>query len=214
VIVESLVIGPFEVNTYVLYLDGGHDAVVIDPGDAPREILELLSRHRLNVTHVINTHGHGDHIAGNAALKAAFPGAKICVHPRDAHMLSDANANLSAAFGFSVTSPEADLRIEGNTELAAAGIAFRVEHVPGHSPGSVCLVPLDAGTLVFSGDTLFAGSIGRTDLPGGNTGLLLAGIRDKILSLPDETVVYPGHGVKTTVGVEKRENPFVGAGGL
>jgi len=212
-IIETIVVGPFGVNTYVIYPGPGCEAVVIDPGADAEKILALLHRRRLRVTHILNTHGHGDHIAANADVKRAFPAARICIHPRDAHMLTDPRANLSLAFDYSVTSPPADVLVEGNTRVTAADMVFRVEHVPGHSAGSVCLVPESfTPKVVFTGDTLFAGSVGRTDFPGGNMGLLVAGIKDKILSLPDETLVYPGHGVQTSVGAEKRMNPYVGAG--
>lgn len=210
-IIESLVVGPFQVNCYVVYPGPGFDAVVIDPGDDPEEILSLLSSRRLNVTHIINTHGHGDHIGANRPLKEAFPLAKIAIHHRDAHMLTDARANFSLDFNFTVTSPPADLFLEGNTELSAAGTTFRIEHVPGHSPGSICIIPDFDPRVVFTGDALFAGSIGRTDFPGGNMGLLVASINDKILTLPGDTVVCPGHGVRTTVEVEKRNNPYLSA---
>jgi glyoxylase-like metal-dependent hydrolase (beta-lactamase superfamily II) len=162
------------------------------------------------VTHIVNTHGHGDHIGANAALKEAFPAARLCIHARDSHMLTDPRANFSLEFDFNVTSPPADVTLTGNTELNAGGLRFRVEHVPGHSPGSICLVGLFEPRIVVTGDTLFAGGVGRTDFPGGNMGLLLSGIKEKILSLPDETIVLPGHGIRTTVGMEKRSNPYVG----
>ena len=210
--IETLVVGQFVVNTYIVYTTGGAEAIVIDPGDDPQEILSVLAKRRLSVTHIVNTHGHGDHIGANGAVKDAFPAAKICIHSRDAHMLLDPLANLSFAFEYKVLSPPADVMLAGGTQFGAAGLVFRIEHVPGHSPGSVCLVHDGDVPVVFSGDTLFAGSIGRTDLPGGNGGMLLAGIREKILSLPDATDVYPGHGVRTTVGTEKRENYFLGSG--
>jgi glyoxylase-like metal-dependent hydrolase (beta-lactamase superfamily II) len=210
--IETIVVGEFQVNCYVLYNDLGGPAVVIDPGGDPEEIIAFLSGARLRVTHIINTHGHGDHIAANGPLQEVFPAAKICVHPRDAHMLTSAAANLSLAFGLNMTSPAADVMLEGNTEIALLGVQFAVEHVPGHSPGSICLVPKCAPHMAFVGDTLFAGSVGRTDFPGGNSGLLYAGIREKLLVLPDDTVVYSGHGVPTTIGQEKRFNPYVGTG--
>ncbi len=210
-IIETLVVGPFQVNTYIVYPGPGAEAVVIDPGADAEEIIALLAKRRLIVTHIINTHGHADHIAANGDLKGAFPSARICIHGRDANMLTDANANLSRAFGYDQTSPPADVTLHGNTELVAAGITFAVEHVPGHSPGSICLVPSFKPDCVFSGDTLFAGSIGRTDFPGGNHGLLLAGIADKILTLQDDTLVYPGHGIWTKVGIERESNPYVGS---
>jgi hydroxyacylglutathione hydrolase len=209
--IDTLVVGPFQVNCYILYTAPGAEAVVVDPGGDAEEIIALIDEKRLAVTHIFNTHGHGDHIAANGPLKELFPAARICIHPRDAHMLVSASANLSSAFGLNVTSPPADVALEGNTEITAAGITFSIEHVPGHSPGSICFVPQLPTHMVFTGDTLFAASVGRTDFPGGSAPLLYTGIREKLLTLPDDTVVYPGHGVPTTVGREKASNPYVGA---
>ena len=185
--VETLVVGDFQVNCYILYGAPGGEAVVIDPGDDPENIIAFLSESRLTVTHIFITHGHGDHIGANGALKGLFPAAKLCIHPRDAHMLTSAAANLSLAFGYDMTSPPADVMLEGNTEITAAGVIFAVEHVPGHTPGSICFVPRVTPHMVFAGDTLFAGSVGRTDFPGGNVGPPLRGIREKLFTLPDDT---------------------------
>ena len=207
--IDRIVVGAFQVNAYVVRLEGAREAVVIDPGDDSPAILSLVGERGLEVTHIFNTHGHGDHIGANGDVKAAFPEAKIYVHGRDAHMLDDPRANLSTFFGYAASSPPADLFFEGNTDVRAAGITFRVEHLPGHSSGSVCLIADTEPPVVFVGDTLFAGTIGRTDFPGGNMEMLVAGIRDRILSLPDETQVYPGHGETTTVGAERTGNYFV-----
>lgn len=207
--VDRLVVGPFQVNTYIIYLEDRDDAVVVDPGADSAGILKRLSQIERSVSDILITHGHADHIMAASAIKNAFPGAHLRIHARDAHMLTDPRANLSMAFGYEATAPPADAFLEGGTEVKAAGVTFSVEHVPGHSPGSVCLVPNGLPAIVFSGDTLFAGTIGRTDFPGGNMGLLVAEIREKILTLPDDTVVYPGHGEITTVGIEKRDNYFV-----
>jgi hydroxyacylglutathione hydrolase len=210
--VETIVVGEFQVNCYVLYKEIGGPAVVIDPGGDPEDIIAFLSGARLRVTHIINTHGHGDHIAANGPLQELFPAAKICIHPRDAHMLTSAAANMSLLFGFNLTSPPADVMLEGNTEITLLGVKLAIEHIPGHSAGSICLIPDVRPHIAFVGDTLFAGSVGRTDFPGGNAGLLYAGIREKLFTLPEDTVVYCGHGVPTTIGQEKKFNPIVGEG--
>jgi glyoxylase-like metal-dependent hydrolase (beta-lactamase superfamily II) len=209
VIIKQIVTGDFASNAYVVRGDSSEEAVIIDAGGAAGELLGVIETDGLRLTHIINTHGHADHMAANAALKDAFPDAKICIHGRDAHMLSDARANLSMPFGFEAISPAADILIEGNTELEAGGVTFRIEQIGGHSPGSVALVVDGEPTVVFSGDTLFQGTIGRTDFPGGNMEVLLSGIKEKILSLPGDTVVYPGHGEPTTVACEKAGNPFL-----
>ena len=151
--VERIVAGPFFVNTYIVSADGSREAVVVDPGDDAEKILSALEGGGYSVTHIFNTHGHGDHITANAALKKAFPSAKIYIHGRDAEMLSDTLANLSAAFGYQATSPPADGFFVGGRDMTAAGIEWRVEHVPGHSGGSVCLIPETEPPVVFSGDT-------------------------------------------------------------
>jgi len=205
--VESM---PFGENSYLIWRCGRSDAVVVDPGFDPQSILELLARHGLGLAAILNTHGHADHIAGNEAMKAAFPAAPLIIGINEASLLRDPQANMSASFGLPVLSPEADQLVRDEEQLEVAGLTFRVREIPGHSPGSVVFLCEEfAPAFVFAGDVLFAGSIGRTDL-GGNLRQLLTGIRSKLLSLPDETAIYPGHGPATTIGVERRTNPFVG----
>jgi glyoxylase-like metal-dependent hydrolase (beta-lactamase superfamily II) len=206
---QTVVSLPFEENTYVVWLPGRQDALVFDPGLQPDLILDVLREQGLTVAAVVNTHGHADHIGGNAALKDAFPQAPIIIGADDAVMLTDAAANLSAPFGFAVTSPPADRTVREGDVVEAAGLALEVLDVPGHSPGHVVYVCRAEPVVVFGGDVLFRGSIGRTDFPGGSHPLLLRGIREKLFTLPDDTVVYPGHGPVTKVGYEKRTNPFL-----
>ena len=206
---QTVVSMPFEENTYVVWLPGRRDAVVFDPGLQPDLVLDVLREQGLEVAAIVNTHGHADHIGGNAALKDAFPRAPIIIGGNDAVMLTDADANLSAPFGFPVTSPPADRTVAEGDTVEAAGLTLEVLDVPGHSPGHVVYVYRSAPVLVFGGDVLFRGSIGRTDFPGGSHPLLLRGIREKLFTLPDDTVVYPGHGPVTKVGYEKRTNPFL-----
>jgi glyoxylase-like metal-dependent hydrolase (beta-lactamase superfamily II) len=199
---------PFAENSYLVWRVGAGDCVVVDPGFEPDLILDAVRAKKLRVAAVLNTHGHVDHIAGNRAMKAAFPDAPLVIGRGDAGMLTDPRANLSATFGFDVTSPPADRLVDEGETVEFAGLRFEVLEIPGHSPGHVVFVLRDAG-LVLGGDVLFAGSIGRTDFPGGSRPQLVSGIRAKLWPLPDDTRVYPGHGPATTVGHEKRSNPFV-----
>jgi glyoxylase-like metal-dependent hydrolase (beta-lactamase superfamily II) len=207
--VRTIVSLPFEENTYMIWRQGRNDSLVIDPGLEPDLILDLLAEEELKPAAILNTHGHADHIGGNAALKEAFPDAPLIIGANDAFLLSDANANLSAPFGLPIVSPPADRLVREGDVIESAGIRLEVLDVPGHSPGHVVFLYRSEPYLVFGGDVLFRESIGRTDFPGSNGPLLLAGIRDKLYSLPADTVVYPGHGPATTVGNEKRTNPFV-----
>jgi glyoxylase-like metal-dependent hydrolase (beta-lactamase superfamily II) len=207
--VRTVVSMPFEENTYVVWLPGRADALVIDPGLDPDAILECLREEGLTPAAVLNTHGHADHIAGNAALKEAFPRVPLIIGRGDEVMLADPVANLSAPFGMPLVSPGAD-RVVGNGEVVElAGIVLEVIEVPGHSPGHVVFVHRGNPHQVFGGDVLFRGSIGRSDFPGGDHEQLLAGIRRHLFTLAADTVVYPGHGPVTTVGHERATNPFL-----
>ncbi len=208
--VRTIVSQPFDENTYVVWRPGRSDALVIDPGLEPDLILDCLREHHLTPTALLNTHGHADHIAGNGLLKETFPTVPLIIGAGDVHMLSDAFANLSAPFGLALTSPPADRTVQEGEVLDLAGLTLEVRHIPGHSPGHVVFVAHDLEpTLVFGGDVLFRGRIGRYDFPGGNGPLLLAGIRQKLFDLPDDTIVYPGHGPATTTGDEKANNPYL-----
>jgi glyoxylase-like metal-dependent hydrolase (beta-lactamase superfamily II) len=207
--IQTVVSAPFEENTYVVWRQGRTEALVIDPGMEPDLILEVLEENALAPVAILNTHGHPDHIAGNAALKATFPQAILIAGVHEERLLVDASANLSAAFGMPITSPPADRLVREGEVLDLAGIELAVLEIPGHSPGHIVFVVQGQPAVVFGGDVLFRGSIGRTDFPGGDFDTLAAGIRGKLYTLADQTVVYPGHGPTTTVGLEKRENPFV-----
>lgn len=202
----------YEENCYIVARPGRDDCVVIDPGLDPRSILSVLEDEGLTPAMILNTHGHADHIAGNATLKEAYPGAPIVIGRNDEPMLTDPVLNLSAHSGFPVTSPPADSLVAEGDILEVAGFQWEVLDIPGHSPGHVVFVQrFPTGQVaVFGGDVLFRGSIGRTDFPGGDHEGLIRGIRRKLFTLPDDTVVYPGHGPVTTVAREKRSNPFCG----
>ena len=207
--VRTLVSLPFEENTYVVWRAGGSDALVIDPGLDPESILDCLRDEGLRPAAILNTHGHADHIAGNAALKEEYPDAPLVIGANETRLLTDADANLSAPFGLALTSPPADRTVREGDIVEAAGVRLEVRDVPGHSPGHVVFVHRGKPCLEFGGDVLFRGGIGRFDFPGGDGLLLLEGIRGKLFTLPPDTVVYPGHGPVTTVAHEKATNPFL-----
>jgi hydroxyacylglutathione hydrolase len=208
--IHTIVSQPFEENSYVVWLTGRPDAVVIDPGLEPELILDLLKSRELDVAAILNTHGHADHIGGNQALKSAFPNAPLVIGVNEAFLLSDPNANMSAPLGVPIRSPQADSLVHEGDTMEFAGVRFEVLDVPGHSPGHVVFVHRAEPVIVFGGDVLFRGSIGRYDLPNSNGRLLLEGIRTKLFALPPDTVIYPGHGPATTIAFERRSNPFVG----
>ena len=210
-IIEPIVSAPFDQVAYVAWQRGATEALVFDPGFDTRPLLRLLERHGLRPAAILDTHGHIDHIAGNAVLKSAYPEAPLIIGRNDAHLLTDPAANLSAKYGHPLTSPPADRLLDDGEVLELAGVRLEVREIPGHSPGSVVFVHDQADPpIVFGGDVLFAGSVGRTDLPGGDGPRLLAGIRAKLFNLPDSARVLPGHGPETTIGVERRTNPYVG----
>ena len=210
--IHTIVSMPFAENTYVVRLPGRTDALVIDPGLEPDLILDLLQKTKLTPAAILCTHGHGDHIGGNAAVKAAYPQTPLLIGEKEADWLTDPWKNLSAMFGTPITSPPADQLVKEGDVIEFAGIRLEVLEIPGHSPGHVVFIYRESPLIVFGGDVLFQGSIGRTDFPGGSHTQLLKGIRTKLFTLPEDTMVYPGHGDRTTTGEEKRYNPFVGQG--
>lgn len=205
--VESM---PFGENSYVAYPSAGGDCIVFDPGMEPDLIAELLDERRLTPTALLITHGHGDHIAGIPAMKARWPKARVIIGRDEASKLIDPMANLSMQFGMPITCDPADELCDEGGRVTAAGLEFDVAKIPGHSSGHVVFIWHGGPRpVVFAGDVLFAGSIGRTDFPDGDFATLAEGIRTKLYTLPDDTLVLPGHGPPTTVGREKRTNPFV-----
>lgn len=208
-VVHTVESAPFAENTYIAHRPGRTDAIVFDPGFEPDPILEYLAKHALTPAAILNTHGHVDHIAGNAAMKESFSDVPLVIGHGDAAMLTDAWLNMSGQFGIPITSPPADRTLREGELYEAAGMKLEVLEIPGHSPGHIVFVLRDDPVHVFGGDVLFAGSIGRTDFPGGDLQQLLGGIRAKLWPLPNNTIVYPGHGPTTTIGEEKRSNPFL-----
>ncbi len=202
-----LVVGPLQVNCYILADQKTKEAVVIDPGDDADDILKIIREKGFTVKSIVNTHAHFDHVGANKALKDAT-GAELLLHEADAPVLAMASRQ-SRSFGLNpVVSPPADRYLKHGDVVTAGEVSLKVLHTPGHSPGGISL--LEQG-IVFTGDSLFAGSIGRTDLPGGDLLTLLRSIKSNLMVLPDETKVFPGHGPASTIGEERRENPFLNA---
>lgn len=207
VVFEHMVVGPLGCNCYVVGDEATKRCIVIDPGDDADEIAARIAARGLTVTALVATHAHFDHVLGAERLRA-LTGAPFYMHPDDRPVLDWLQDSVRMFLGRDAGDPPSvdDDAIEGG-KLVAGDVTLHVVHTPGHSPGSISLV---APGVVFSGDTLFAGSVGRTDLPGGDARTLVDSIRTKLFELDTETIVYPGHGESTTLGVEQVENPFVG----
>jgi len=208
-LVDTLTLGQFETNCYILRSGSAStDCAIIDAGLDEAVLLDFLSDRRLNPSALLLTHGHIDHIAAVEALRNRYPRIKVCIHRLDAELLSDSDGNLSFMTGHAFTARPAEVHLEEADIIDEAGIEFKVLHTPGHTPGGISLYAKDDG-VVFVGDTLFADSVGRTDFVNGSMSQLVKSIRQKLFTLPDETVVYPGHGPQTTIAREKKYNPFL-----
>ncbi len=205
-IIKTLAVGPIMANCFILGCEETLEAAVIDPGDEADRILQALAESNLTTKLIINTHGHFDHVGANKRLNKVT-GAPILIHPLDAPLLNQL-ANSAAAWGMTAeNSPAPDRELQDGDEVTFGKVLLKVIHTPGHTPGGISLY---TDSEVFVGDTLFAGSIGRTDFPGGSFETLQASIQQKLFALRDDLKVYPGHNQTTTIGVEKRTNPFVG----
>ena len=204
-IVRPLVIGTIMENTYILGSEDSGDCVIIDPGGEPDRVLEEVETLGLKVGMILNTHGHGDHVGGVAGIKNAT-NATYGIHKSDAEMLKSDNSWIATIMPGFQDPPEPDINVMHEQILEVGDIRIRVIETPGHTQGGVCYY---TEGLLFTGDTLFQGSIGRSDLPGGNGRLLIQNILSRLMTLPADTIVYPGHGPESTVGREKLPNPFL-----
>ncbi len=206
----TLTVGPLEVNCYIIWDSSTREGFVIDPGGDAETIKEAVNKEKLKIKYIINTHGHFDHVGADGELKASL-GALIAVHRKDSELLKDASEH-AVIFGVKTPKqPAPDILLEGKEVFKAGTLSLEVIHTPGHTGGGVCLYAKKEG-LLFTGDTLFAGSVGRTDLQGGSYEDLMNSIREKILTLGDAVKVLPGHGPSSTVGEERESNPFVTGG--
>ena len=211
-ILETAAVGPFFKNGYIVGCETTRQAVFIDPGDEVEELLEFVRAEQLQVTHILLTHAHVDHVSGVAEAKRTL-GVPIYLHKDDLFLYQNA-VRSGMMFGLTVEEPPpVDVFYDGEGPIVFGEYEARVVHTPGHCPGGVCLAIAKKGDSapphLFVGDTLFAGSIGRTDLPGGDYETLLKAITEVLFAFPDESIVYSGHGPETTIGHERRTNPFV-----
>ena len=205
-ILESLCLGPFQVNCYILAAENNSKAIIIDPGDEEKKIRRALDIHRLEPALIINTHGHIDHIGCNDKF-----GVPVYIHRMDSAMLQDPKLNLSNFLQPRPYHMQYQVKVMEDKEKIELGlIELEVMHTPGHTPGGICLLlKKPQNKILFSGDTLFYQGVGRTDFPGADEGQLIKSIKEKLFKLPEDTVIYPGHGASSTIGQEKKNNPFL-----
>ncbi len=202
-VIKSIVVGALQVNCYVVADDASRKAMVIDPGDEPDMIMDVVKGNNLEVEYIVCTHGHFDHVGAVSDIKDET-GAKVVIH-RDELAMYNGAKDMAAFWGYELDPlPEPDILVKDGDSVKAGDLSFEIMHSPGHSPGGLCLF---GNGIVISGDTLFAGSIGRTDFVGGDIGKLKKSFQ-RLMALPEETRVLSGHGPQTTIGREKRENTF------
>jgi glyoxylase-like metal-dependent hydrolase (beta-lactamase superfamily II) len=205
-IFDILVVGPLAVNCFILGCEETREGVVVDAGDDAERIIAAVERRGLKIGHVINTHGHFDHVGANRKVLERF-NSRLLIHESDKALLERASV-VARAYGIEgENSPRPDAFLIDGMEIGFGKHLMKALHTPGHTQGGCCLY-LENEKMVITGDTLFADSIGRTDLPGGSHAQLLASIQAKLFTLPEDVVAYPGHGPKTTIGHEKRHNPY------
>lgn len=207
-LIKSMTVGNMAVCCYIVACEETREGMIIDPGGNEEDILAMCEREKVTVKYIVNTHGHADHFCGNAKLKKAT-GAKIVMHEEDAAFIADPDVEQFFSVLGLAASPPIDMTVKDGDTIKVGNVSFEVIHTPGHTPGGMCLY--NAPNL-FTGDTLFVGGVGRTDFPGGNHATLIQSIQKRLLTLPSETVVWPGHGYggqSSTIGEERSSNPFI-----
>lgn len=204
-ILEGFGVGPMDSNCYIIGCKEKRVAAVVDPGAEGKRILAKLDQLKLKCKYIILTHGHVDHIGALNEVQQAT-GAKVLIHKDDAAMLTNPAHNLSLFMGSPLKCKQADQLLEDGDRVKVGNVNLDIFHTPGHTPGGICI---KLGSNLITGDTLFAGSVGRSDFPGGNHNVMINSIKTKLLHYPDETKVYPGHGPASTIGLEKKHNPFL-----
>ena len=203
--IEIIPVGSLMANCYFLIDEKSKETFIVDPGDEGERIFSMVESNGLAVKAIINTHGHVDHIGANAFLHKKT-GAPVWIHPDDSSMLESSRENMSVFVGNGLTSPGADRLLTDGEELQLGAEKIKVLHTPGHTRGGICL---EGNGYVITGDTLFNASIGRTDFPGGSYKTIIVSIKQKLMTLPDSMIVYPGHGPESTIGYERKHNPFL-----
>ncbi|MDP2172883.1 MAG: MBL fold metallo-hydrolase [Candidatus Cloacimonadaceae bacterium] len=202
---SSILLLEYGTNTWLLFDDESREAILVDPAAPSQAFLDRINKDSLKVKYIVNTHGHGDHIGGNPLFHNALH-APIAIHRLDAGMLVNNKKNLSEFMGTPLKGKSADILLDDGDILKLGCFEVKVMHTPGHTPGSICLL---CGKYLISGDTLFELSIGRTDFPGGSHTMIINSIKSRLFTLPEDTIVFPGHGPATSIGLEKANNPFV-----
>ena len=209
-VIDTLVLGDFQTNSYCVRTAADQtECLVIDPGLNPEPLIRLMQNSNLKPVAIALTHGHVDHIGGVESIRQYWPDVQVAIHKDDMQMLTDPAMNLSVMAGTMIQTRPAEVILNSSDNYyEAADMRFQIFLTPGHTPGGICLYAADEN-VVFVGDTLFQGSVGRSDFPSGDHQALIQGIKTKLLALPPETKVYPGHGPETTIAAEKQFNPFL-----